>query len=75
MNVKKGEFDPMTDVPTTEEEVMIALQRSDEEIARSLQGIYRAKRGKGKELFDAYRETLELHIQVCREARGELEDD
>ena len=59
-------FDPWTDIPTTEEEVMIALQREgDVLLTNILQGLYRTRRGQGEGLLEAYQGTLEDHVRAA----------
>lgn len=58
-------FDPMLDVPKTDEQVEIALRFNKPDIAgKILIGIYNCGRGEGKSLIEAYKEALETYVRV-----------
>lgn len=69
-------FDPMTDVPASDEQVHIALQRDDELLTKNLRGLYRCFRAEGETVREAYRMTLEVHVEVYgKEQRRRREVD
>ena len=56
-------FDPLVDVPMTDEEVKVALQRSGNKlVVASLQGLYDSFRKKGETVPKAFRLALEAHV-------------
>jgi len=57
-------FDPMCDIPETDEEARIALQRDDEIVTKSLVSLYELDRLEGKTVLEAFRATLETHVAV-----------
>ena len=61
-NKTKMPFNPMTDVPTDDEEAMVALERSDTLLTKILQRLYECYRGKGLSLLEAYEKTLLDHV-------------
>lgn len=65
-NLKK--FDPMKDVPKTDEQARIALQRSSEGLTITLIGIYECHRALGESVLEAFILALEAH---CKAAHNE----
>lgn len=61
-------FNPMTDVPKTDEEVIIALRRDDNITTKTLTDIYQCLREEGRSVRDAYEQTLLIHLSACEEA-------
>lgn len=57
-------FNPMTDVPKTDEEARIALERNDDLLTKNLRGLYSAYRAKGKSVLEAFKLTLEDHVKA-----------
>lgn len=57
-------FDPMQDIPTTDDEVRIALTRPDELVTASLWGLYQVARIQGQSLLEAYKGALLAHVKV-----------
>lgn len=55
-------FNPMYDVPTTDEQAKFALQRDDEITTQNLVGIYQTYRAEGKSVREAFKLTLEDHV-------------
>ena len=66
---KSEAFDPLADVPTTDEEASIALQHCGGDIVvAGLQGLYRAFRGKGETVQVAYQMALEARVAAFEKA-------
>ena len=61
-------FDPLTDVPTTDEEAIVALQRDVGLLTDVLQGLYGCFRAKGETVLEAFRLALEAHVAAIEEA-------
>lgn len=59
-------FNPMTDVPETDEQADIALQRSDPRLTNILQNLYRCHRNMGESVIEAFRLTLEAHVKPMK---------
>ena len=65
-------FDPMTDVPETDEQVEIALQYGrDPIVGSSLVGIYQCRRAQGASVLEAYKAVLLIHIRIFEEKEEE----
>ena len=57
-------FNPMTDVPKTDEQAMIALERNDDLLTSILQGLYRCYHAQNNSVVEAFRLTLEDHVKT-----------
>lgn len=64
-------FDPMRDVPKTDEQAETALVRDDDLLTRSLRGIYRTHRAQGKSVVEAFEAALLAHVAAHTEAMRE----
>lgn len=59
------QFNPLSDVPTTQEEVYAALRYGrDEIVGNSLVGIFDCHIGMGDSLLDAYKKALLAHLGI-----------
>lgn len=57
------EFNPMLDVPTTDDEARIALRyKKSDLVARNLVGIFECQRALGETLIEAYMAALLAHV-------------
>jgi hypothetical protein len=62
------EFNPMINVPTTDEEVLLCLTYGRDRLTgANLRGIYQCRREKGEDLLTAYEYTLMVHIKSFKE--------
>lgn len=59
---RERQFNPETDVPKTDQEVEIALQRDNDILTKCLIGIYRVRRMQGDDILKAYKDALLAHI-------------
>jgi len=58
-------FDPMLDIPKTDEEVKAALAVGKSELgATACWGLYRVYRRQGDGLLEAYKKALELYVKI-----------
>ena len=57
-------FNPMTDVPETDEQATIALERNDDLLTSILRGLYECYRAQNNSVVEAFRLTLEDHVKA-----------
>jgi len=58
-------FDPMSDMPTNDNEVRLCLSYAKDRLtASNLFGIYQCRRGIGEDLLTAYEYALRVHISI-----------
>jgi hypothetical protein len=58
-------FDPMLDIPKTDEEVKAALAVGKSKLgATACWGLYRVYRQQGNDLLEAYKKVLELYVKM-----------
>ena len=62
-------FNPMTNVPETDEEALIALERNDVLLTEILRGLYRIFRARNETVLGAFRLTLEAHVEAANKAK------
>lgn len=61
-------FNPMHDVPETDEQAMIALRRDSDGLTNALHGLYSVHRAKGETVIEAFRLALEAHVAAEEKA-------
>lgn len=63
-------FGSAKDVPTSDEEAMIALKRLSKSVTDALQGIFSAYRVGGLSVLEAYEKALLAHVVAGEAARA-----
>ena len=65
------DFDPVYDIPTTDEEAKIALRHGKSELAAAcLVGLFECYRAEGLPLSEAYKRTLMAGVGETQEAQS-----
>lgn len=64
-------FDPMSDVPETDEQAEIALQRGDDILTNALRGLYRVHRAKSETVLRAFELALLAHVEAAEKSKGD----
>lgn len=59
---KPGHFDPMSDVPVTDEQVKYSLSVRPDNVGDSMWGFYCCERKLGKPVLDAWESTLLMSL-------------
>lgn len=63
-------FDPMHDVPETDEQAEIALLRDDDILTNALRGLYRCYRAQGETVLKAFELALLAHVAAAEESNA-----